>query len=173
MALNMIAICGRLVRDPEYKTTGDGTGYCNFTVAVDDDFKDKDGKKQTDFIDCTAWRKTAEYVTTYQTKGCQVTVAGRLKSRKWQDKDGNNRVSWFIRADSVNGVGSRGDGQKPDSGAQGGYSAPQQYSAPAAAYGAQNGFGGFNGYGSGGYVPPVSDNGDYAMLTDDDSQLPF
>lgn len=104
--LNHIVISGRMVREPEYRTTAAGASWCTFTLAVDDDFKDESGNKQTDFIDCTAWRKTAEYITTYQRKGAQVEVSGRLKSRKWTDKDGNKRTSWFVQVENAYGVGA-------------------------------------------------------------------
>lgn len=154
--LNQISVVGRLVRDPEYKTLGDGTGFCNFTVAVDDDFKDKDGNKQTDFIDCTAWRKTAEYVTTYQVKGSMVAVSGRLKSRKWTDKDGNKRTSWFVQVENAYGVGGKREDQQNNT-YQGGYQAGGNYAAPAPGIG----------------QPPIYAGEDYAVLTDDDVQLPF
>lgn len=154
--LNHIDLIGRLVRDPEYKALGDGTGLCNFTIAVDDDFKDKDGNKQTDFIDCTAWRKTAEYVTAYQVKGSLVAVSGRLKSKKWTDKDGNKRTSWSVHVDNVYGVGGKREDQQGNT-YQGGYQVGANYNAPAPAYEQR----------------PIDAGGDYAVLTDDDGQLPF
>ena len=146
--LNSISLIGRMVRDPEYKTVGSGDGVVNFTIAVDDDYKDADGNKVTDFIDCTAWRKTAEYITKYQTKGSLVSVKGRLKSRKWTDKDGNKRVSWFVSVENAYGVGGRQDSQNAQTG---------------------NSYGG----GYGGHPAPVDPGNDYPMLTDDDAQLPF
>lgn len=95
--LNTIVIVGRLTKDPELRYTQQGTAVASFTVAVDRDF----GEKQTDFIGCVAWRQTGEFVSKYFHKGNMAVVSGRLQSRKWQDKDGNNRVSWEINADSV------------------------------------------------------------------------
>ena len=156
--LNSISLIGRMVRDPEYKTTAAGAGFCNFTIAVDDDFKDSDGNKVTDFVDCTAWRQTADYICKYQTKGSLVAVKGRLKSRKWTHKDGNKRVSWFVSVDNAYGVGGRQDGQNSTNA------------------GSQYGGGGYGGYSQPqgqGYPAPVDPGNDYPMLTDDDAQLPF
>lgn len=154
--LNHIVISGRMVREPEYRCTDSGIGWCSFTLAVDDDFKDKDGNKQTEFIDCTAWRKTAEYITTYQRKGSQVEVSGRLKSRKWTDKDGNKRTSWFVQVENAYGVGGRKDNQQEQNN-QGGFSSGANYAAPAPEY----------------RQPPIYAGEDYAVLTDDDGNLPF
>lgn len=154
--LNHINLIGRLVREPEYRTTAAGASWCTFTLAVDDDFKDSDGNKQTDFIDCTAWRKTAEYITTYQARGSMVAVAGRLKSRKWTDKDGNKRTSWFVQVENAYGVGGKRDDQQQNTN-QGGYQAGGNYNAPAPEY----------------RQHPIYAGEDYAVLTDDDAQLPF
>ncbi len=100
--LNHIVIMGRLTRDPEYRTTSSSLSVANFTVAVDRDFSGKDGgEKETDFIDCVAWRKTAEFLTKYFTKGSMIVVSGRLQIRQWKDKEGNNRRSAEIVADNV------------------------------------------------------------------------
>jgi single-strand DNA-binding protein len=100
--LNHIVIMGRLTRAPEYRTTSSSLSVANFTVAVDRDFSGKDGgEKETDFIDCVAWRKTAEFLTKYFTKGSMIVVSGRLQIRQWKDKDGNNRRSAEIVADNV------------------------------------------------------------------------
>jgi single-strand DNA-binding protein len=98
--LNRIIIMGRLVRDPEKRTTQSGVSVVSFTVAVDRDFKNGD-EKVTDFIDCTAWRGTADFISKYFGKGRMIVVDGQLQSRKWQDKDGNNRVSWEVQAQNV------------------------------------------------------------------------
>ena len=90
--LNHIVIMGRLTRDPELRYTQSQTPVASFTVAVDRDFGGRDGgEKQTDFIDCSAWRQTGEFVSKYFRKGSMIVVSGRLQSRKWQDRDGNNR----------------------------------------------------------------------------------
>ena len=144
--LNHITIMGRLTRDPELRRTGSGVAVASFTVAVDRDFgKNENGEKETDFIDCVAWRQTGEFVSKYFTKGRMAVVSGRLQIRSWTDKDGNKRRTAEVVADNVYFGDSRREGEGvPAAGSFGGYSAPA--SAPAS---------------------------DFAMLEDDDAQLPF
>lgn len=99
--LNRITIMGRLTRDPEYRATPSGLSVVNFSVAVDRDFPSQSGEKETDFIDCVAWRKTAEFITKYFTKGSLIVLSGRLQIRGWTDKDGNKRRTAEIVADNV------------------------------------------------------------------------
>jgi single-strand DNA-binding protein len=100
--LNHIVIMGRLTRDPELKTTNSGIPVVSFSIAVDRDFTDKEsGERGVDFIDVTAWRHTAEFVSKYFTKGRMAVVSGRLQTRNWQDKDGNKRKVVEIVADNV------------------------------------------------------------------------
>lgn len=98
--LNDITIMGRLTKPVEKRTTPSGVSVLNNTVAVDRDRKNGD-EKLTDFIDCVFWRFNADFLEKYADKGRMVVVHGRLESRKWQDKDGNNRISWEIQADNV------------------------------------------------------------------------
>lgn len=95
--LNRIVIMGRLTRAPELRYTQQNTPVASFTLAVDRDF----GDKQTDFIDCVAWRNTAEFVQKYFDKGSMAVVSGRLQLRDWQDNNGNKRRSAEVVADSV------------------------------------------------------------------------
>lgn len=100
--LNHIVIMGRLTRDPELRRTGNGTAVASFTLAVDRDFSSKDSReKETDFLDCVAWRSTGEFVSRHFTKGRMACVSGRLQIRVWTDKDGNSRRSAEIVADNV------------------------------------------------------------------------
>ena len=109
--LNKIFIMGRLVRDPEMRHTQNGTPVTSFTLAVDRDFKDKQsGERATDFIDCIAWRSTAEFVCNYFGKGRMAVVEGSLQIREWKDKDGNNRRSTEVVAENV----YFGDSKKSD-----------------------------------------------------------
>lgn len=101
MSLNRINVMGRLTRDPELRRTQNGTAVTSFTLAVDRDFKNADGTKDTDFIDVVAWRNTAEFVSKYFSKGRMAVVEGRLQLRDWTDKDGNKRRSVEIIANSV------------------------------------------------------------------------
>jgi len=149
--LNHITIMGRLTRDPELRRTGSGVAVTSFTVAVDRDFgKNENGEKETDFIDCVAWRQTGEFVSKYFTKGRMAVVSGRLQIRSWTDKDGNKRRTAEVIADNVYFGDSKRDGE-----GTGAYTAPAanfgSYSAPAAS-------------------APASD---FAMLDDSDAQLPF
>ena len=124
--LNHITIMGRLVKDPELRRTQSGVAVCSFTVAVDRDFQSREAaEKQTDFIDVVAWRQTAEFVSKYFTKGRMIVVDGSLQSRKWQDKTGQNRVSWEVLANNIYFGDSKRDGMSG-----GDYSAPA-YGAPA------------------------------------------
>lgn len=91
---------GRLVRDPELRTTGNGISVTSFTIAVDRDFQSGE-EKQTDFIDIVAWRQTAEFVSKYFQKGSMAVVVGQLNLRDWTDKDGNKRRSAEIVAERV------------------------------------------------------------------------
>ena len=94
--MNFIAIHGRLVRDPEMRHTQSGVAVTTITVAVDRAYSG-DGEKQADFFDCVFWRQGAEFVSKYFTKGKEIIVTGEMQSRKWTDKDGNNRISWEIQ----------------------------------------------------------------------------
>ena len=152
--LNHITIMGRLVRDPELRRTGSGVAVASFRIAVDRDYAPKDGgERKADFIDCVAWRQTGEFVSKYFAKGSMAVVSGRLQIRSWTDKDGNKRRTAEIVADNVYFGDSRRDG---DSGSSFG----GNYAAPAAS-------------GFGGYSAPASPASDFAMLDDDDAQLPF
>ena len=148
--LNHIIIMGRLTRDPELRRTGSGIAVASFSLAVDRDFSPKDGgEKETDFIDCVAWRQTGEFVSKYFVKGSMAVVSGRLQIRNWTDKDGNKRRTAEVVADNVYFGDSKRDGDSGSSYGGNTYAAPA-YSAPASA--------------------PASD---FAMLDDDDAQLPF
>ena len=166
--LNHITIMGRLTRDPELRRTGSGIAVASFTLAVDRDYSPKDGgERETDFIDCVAWRQTGEFVSKYFTKGRMAVVSGRLQIRNWNDKDDNKRRSAEVVADNVYFGDSKRDDQGGSSSyggnAYGGNSYGGGYSAPAPAAG-----------GFGGYAAPASaPASDFAMLEDDDAQLPF
>ena len=146
--LNHITIMGRLVRDPELRRTGSGVAVASFTVAVDRDFgKNENGEKKTDFIDCVAWRQTGEFISKYFQKGRMIVVDGRLELRDWTDKDGNKRRSAEVNVNNA----YFGDSKRDDQGSS--------YSAPAVGFG--------------GYAAPSAPVSDFAMLEDDDAQLPF
>lgn len=120
--LNHIVIMGRLAKDPELRRTQSGTAVTSFRLAVDRDFKDKQtGARATDWIDCVAWRGTAEFVEKYFSKGSLAVVSGRLQMRDWTDKDGNKRISAEVQADSI----YFGGANKRDEGAAGGAREPE------------------------------------------------
>lgn len=99
--LNHIVVMGRLVNKPELRRTNNGTAVTTFTLAVDRDFKGQNGEKETDFIDCVAWKGTAEFVANYFTKGRQAAVEGRLQMREFTDREGNKRKVAEIIASGV------------------------------------------------------------------------
>ena len=164
--LNHIVIMGRLTRDPELRRTGTGVAVASFSVAVDRDFGGRDGgEKETDFIDCVAWRQTGEFVSKYFTKGRMIVVSGRLQIRSWTDKDGNKRRTAEVVADNCYFGDSKRDG---DSGASYGGNAYGGSSYGNTGYGAPAPAPSF-----GGYSAPAAPASDFAMLDDDDAQLPF
>lgn len=111
--LNRIIIQGRLVRDPELRKTSDDTPVVSFTLACERDFKDRaTGEKQTDFIDITAWRATAEFVSRYLTKGRMAVVEGRLQIRRWEDNEGQKRSSPEVVASAVYFCDSKRDAEE-------------------------------------------------------------
>lgn len=118
--LNKIILMGRLTRDPELRRTGSGTAVAGFTLAVDRDYKGQDGEKTTDFIDCVAWRGTAEFVSKYFSKGRMAVVEGRLQIRDWTDKDGGKRRSAEVVADNVYFGDSKREAAKPSAKEQSG-----------------------------------------------------
>lgn len=99
--LNKAILMGRLTRDPELRHTQSNMAVCSFSLAIDRDRKGPNGERQTDFIDCVAWGRTAEFVTQWFTKGMMAIVVGRIQSRNWEDKNGNKRVSVEVNADEV------------------------------------------------------------------------
>lgn len=142
--LNHITIMGRLTRDPELRRTGSGVAVASFTLAVDRDFKNN-GETETDFIDCVAWRQTGEFVSKYFSKGRMAVVSGRLQIRSWTDNDGNKRRTAEVVADNVYFGDSKRDSDNS----------------------------GYTGFIPNSAVPAAAPASDFAMLDDDDSQLPF
>ena len=159
--LNKIFLQGRLVADPELRHTQQGTPVASFRIAVDRDYKNQSGNRETDFINIVAWRGTGEFVSRYFTKGRMAIVEGRLQMREYTDRDGNRRVAAEVVASNIYFGDSRRDSQPA---AQGGYdpygapAAPSSYAPPA-------------NYGAPSSGAPAS-NG-FAELSDDDGELPF
>ena len=159
--LNKIFLQGRLVADPELRHTQQGTPVASFRIAVDRDYKNQSGNRETDFINIVAWRGTGEFVSRYFTKGRMAIVEGRMQMREYTDRDGNRRVAAEVVASNIYFGDSRRDSQPA---AQGGYdpygapAAPSSYAPPA-------------NYGAPSSGAPAS-NG-FAELSDDDGELPF
>lgn len=101
MSLNKVIIQGRLVADPDMRTTTAGISVANLRVAVERNYRDGDGNREADFFNCTAWRGTSEFVQKYFHKGDLILIDGKLQNSQFTDKDGNNRVVTQIVADSV------------------------------------------------------------------------
>ena len=141
--MNIGAITGHLTRDPEMRRTGDGKAVTSFCVAVKRPYT----KDKTDFIDCVAWDKIAEFVSKYFAKGSGIAVDGFYTTRTWEDKDGNKRKSTELTASNVGFMGSKSD-------STGTYGASAQNDASTTAANAD----------------PAAD---YSMIEDDDAELPF
>jgi single-strand DNA-binding protein len=150
-----------MTRDPELRRTGSGVAVTSFTLAVDRDYNPKDGaEKEVDFIDCNAWRGTAEFISKYFTKGSMIIVSGRLQIRNWTDKDNNKRRSAEVVADSV----YFGDSKKSSDG-NSTYQAPNDYPGGAGDFSETQAL-----------IDKYQQQGmqsDFAMLEDVDTQLPF
>ena len=99
--LNKVILMGRLTKDPELRHTQSNTAVASFSLAIDRDRKGPDGERQTDFIDCAAWGRQAEFVSQWFTKGMLAIVVGRIQSRNWEDRNGNKRVSIEIDVDEI------------------------------------------------------------------------
>ena len=142
--LNKVILMGRLTRDPEFRQTTSGTAVCRFTVAVDRGFTNKQtGEREADFIDCDAWRATAEFISRYFTKGSMIIVEGSLRNNNYTDNNGVKHYSMRVQADNVSfgeskRAAQQGGGYAPQQGGyaqQGGFGqpTPQQFASPAAA----------------------------------------
>jgi single-strand DNA-binding protein len=158
--LNNIVLQGRLCRDVELRKLPSGKSVASVSVACDRDFTKEGGEKETDFIDLVAFGATADHIAKWFTKGMMIIVSGRLQIRTWTDKDGNKRRNAEVVADSV----YFGDSKKSDQG-------NSTYTAPNSYQGASGGFTETEAL-----IQKYQQQGmqsDFAMLDDDDAQLPF
>lgn len=151
--INKAILMGRLTRDPELRHTGTGTPVCSFSIAIDNGYGEN---RQTDFINCVAWNKTAEFVCNYFSKGKMIIVIGRISTRSWEGQDGKKNYATEVVASEV----SFGESKRSQEGggsyqpAQGGeYSAPAQSAAPQ--------------------MPQDLADDDFAPLLETDDDLPF
>lgn len=97
--LNKVILIGRFTRDPELRSTPQGTSTCSFSLAVDRNYQSAGGERQADFINCIAWRQTAEFISKYFQKGNQICVEGSIQTRSWKDNEGNNRYATEVVVD--------------------------------------------------------------------------
>ena len=104
--MNLVALMGRLTKTPELKTTPSGVAVTSFTIAIDRGYGEN---KQTDFINIVAWRKTAEFVCKNFTQGSRIAIEGSIQTRKYQDRDGNNRTAFEVVAKEVHFVDGKKD----------------------------------------------------------------
>ena len=117
--MNKVELIGRLTKDPEIRTTANQVAFCNFTLAVDRSFKDSNGQRQADFINCVAWRQTATFIQKYFRKGNRLAVIGSIQTRSYEDKNGQKVFVTEVIADEAEFVESQ--------------SAPAQSEAPTPA----------------------------------------
>ena len=103
---NLVVLTGRLTADPELKTTPSGVSVCSFSIAVERRYKQGE-ERQADFINIVAWRSTAEFVSKYFSKGSMIGIEGAIQTRKYQDKNGNNRTAFEVVANNVQFVESK------------------------------------------------------------------
>lgn len=111
--LNNVTLMGRLTAAPELKTTTSGINVMSFTIAVDRRYQ-QNGERQADFINCVAWRNTAEFITRFFKKGDMIAVIGEIQTRKYQDKDGNNRTAVEIVVNQASFCGGKNNGNNAD-----------------------------------------------------------
>lgn len=157
--INSVTLVGRLTKDPEMRYTQSGVAVARFTLACDRPFTGQDGKKETDFINCTVWRKQAENVAKYLKKGSLAGVQGRIQVSSYDDKDGKRVYQTEVVADSVRFLDSKSDGVK---------SSPKQ-DAPKSSSNAFDPFAGTPDTQK--TVDPFSKDAGVINLSDDD--LPF
>ena len=105
--LNCAQIMGRLTADPELKLTENQVSVCSFTVAVEEDYVKSGEQRKCNFIDCVAWKNKADFVAKYFHKGSMIAVDGEIKTRNWEDKNGNKRKTTEIQADNVHFCGDK------------------------------------------------------------------
>ena len=163
--LNHIVLMGRLTRDPELRYTQSQTPVASFSLAVDRDFG-RGEEKQTDFIDCVAWRQTGEFVSKYFQKGSMAVVSGRLQIRDWTDRDGNKRRSAEVVVDNVYfGEPKRRKGESRDN------------YGPRDSYGSRDNYSSRDSYGQRDSrqdsAPRQAAPSAFSELDDGDGELPF
>ena len=155
--LNVVALMGRLVADPELRTTNSGTEVCSFRIACDRSFVRQGEQRQADFIDIVAWRHQAEFVTKYFQKGSLIAIEGSLQTRQYEDKNGNKRTAVEVVANGINFAGPKNNSKS--SGGSSDYQSHNVSAEQSVEESAQN------------YSGSTSD--DYFSVIDDTDDLPF
>jgi len=110
--LNSVCLMGRLVADPELRTTNSGVSVCSFRIAVDRNYQPKGADREADFINITAWRNTAEFISKYFKKGSMIVVQGSIQTDTFTDKEGNKCNNFFVQADNAMFGGGKSDASK-------------------------------------------------------------
>lgn len=105
--LNVVAIMGRLVADPELRTTTQGTNVCTFRIACERSYTPKGQQRQADFVDIVAWGKTAEFICKFFQKGSMIAIDGSIQTRQYQDKQGNKRTAVEVLANNISFAGAK------------------------------------------------------------------
>lgn len=105
--INQVVLMGRLIADPELRTTTTGKSVCSFCVAVDRSYAKSGEQKQTDFINIVAWESTADFVSKYFSKGSMIAVIGKIQTRSYEDKDGKKRTAFEVLTREVSFCGSK------------------------------------------------------------------
>lgn len=148
--MNVVAIMGRLTYDPELKATPSGVSVLRFQIAVDRNYTPKNQERQADFIDCVAWRSTAEFISKYFHKGSMIALTGSIQTGNYTDKNGDQRKAVDVVVSEASFCGSKNEGNPPQlASAQ-----PPQYTAPPQSYAS-------------------ADASDFEEIIDDDDDLPF
>ena len=129
---NKVILGGRLTADVELKTTPSGVSVCSFSLAVNRKYSKEGQQAETDFIECQAWRQTAEFISRYFKKGSSLCVTGSIQTRKWTDQQGQNRYATEVVVDDAMFVDSRNEGPARDNAPAASYSA-EPYATPGAA----------------------------------------
>ncbi len=143
--MNMVALMGRLTYEPELRTTPSGVSVLRFQIACDRSYQKSGTERQADFIDCVAWRQTADFISRYFHKGSMIAVEGSIQTQNYTDKNGNQRKSVEVVANNVNFCGSRNEG---------GAAPAQAFEQPAPSYAS-------------------AQSSDFEEIVDDDDDLPF
>lgn len=144
--INNVTLMGRLTYEPELKLTPSGISVCRFQIAVDRNYTPKGEERKADFIDCVAWRGTADFVNKYFRKGSMIALEGSLQTENYTDKDGNKRKSVSVVVKEISFCGGKSESGNNGKG--------NQYKQPAPTYAA-------------------ADNSDFEEIVDDDDDLPF